>query len=338
MTSTADRWEVRDLNDARAVVVYHPEKLHGPRWQRILTREEQRTDRAPSLWIPTQADEDPATLRNRLREAGALDADVLIAAGGDGTVRLTAEVAMLTGQSIGLWPVGSTNLFARNLELPALDPAAGLRAALGRTERLVDTMAVTAVLEDGTRVRRTSLVLAGFGVDARMVVHTSDEAKAQFGWLAYVDGVRRGISRPDRFDVTYSLDGSTPQDARLLTLAVGNGGLLPAGLVLLPDARIDDGALDVLLLRPDGVRGWGDMASWFLKENGVVRRLMRRAGNRRPLRTGPSVQLFDAREVRLRLRHPEDFQLDGEYIGRAVALRAVVQHGTLRVRVPEPSR
>ena len=334
MTTQQIRAEVRDLNESRAAVVYHPEKFHGSRWERILKREEQRAQRAPSLWVPTQAEDDAAALRERLREAGALAADVLIGAGGDGTVRLAAETAMLTGQSLGLWPVGSTNLFARNLELPALDPAVGLRAALGRAERMVDTVAVTAVLADGTRVRRTSLVLAGFGVDAQMVVHTSDEAKKQFGWLAYVNGVRMGISRPDRFDVTYSLDGSTPQDARLLTLAIGNGGMLPAGLVLLPDARVDDGVLDVLLLRPDGARGWRDVSSWFIQENGLVRRAMRRRGKRRPLRTSPSVQLFSARDVRVQLRRPEDFQLDGEYVGRTVAVRAQVSHGSLRVRVP----
>lgn len=322
------------MREVRAAVVYHPVKLATARWRRILAREERRTRRPPSLWVPTQADDDPQTLLDRLRAAGALEADVLIAAGGDGTVRLVAETAMRTGQSLGIWPVGSTNLFARNLELPTLDPAVALRAGLAGTERLVDTVAVTAVLADGTRVRRTSLVLAGFGVDAQMVVHTSDEAKKQFGWLAYVNGVRMGISRPDRFDVTYSLDGSTPQDARLLTLAIGNGGMLPAGLVLLPDARVDDGVLDVLLLRPDGARGWRDVSSWFIQENGLVRRAMRRRGKRRPLRTSPSVQLFSARDVRVQLRRPEDFQLDGEYVGRTVAVRAQVSHGSLRVRVP----
>ncbi|WP_157612494.1 diacylglycerol/lipid kinase family protein [Ruania albidiflava] len=322
------------MRKVRAAVVYHPMKLASPRWRRMLRREEQRTGRPESLWVPTRADDDAATLRERLRAAGALEADVLIAAGGDGTVQLVAEAAMLTGQSLGIWPVGSTNLFARNLELPTLDPAASLRAGLGDHERMVDTVGITAVLADGTRTRRTSLVLAGFGVDAQMVVHTSDEAKRQFGWLAYLHGVRKGISRPDRFDVTYSLDGSQPQDARLLTLAIGNGGLLPAGLVLLPDARVDDGLLDVLLLRPDNVRGWRDVGSWFIQENGLVRRIRRRNGKRRPLRTGPSVQLFGAREVRLQLRRPEDFQLDGEYIGRAVAVRAQVSHGSLRVRTP----
>ncbi|WP_277051520.1 diacylglycerol/lipid kinase family protein [Ruania albidiflava] len=322
------------MRKVRAAVVYHPMKLASPRWRRMLRREEQRTGRPESLWVPTRADDDADTLHHRLREAGAVDSDVLIAAGGDGTVRLVAEAAMRTGQSLGIWPVGSTNLFARNLELPTLDPAASLRAGLGGTERMVDTMAVTAVLADGSRIHHTGLVLAGFGVDAQMVVHTSDEAKRQFGWLAYLHGVRKGISRPDRFDVTYSVDGSTPQDARLFTLAVGNGGLLPAGLVLLPDAQVDDGLLDVLLLRPDGARGWRDVGSWFLQENGLVRRVMRRRGKRRPLRTGPSVQLVEAREVRLQLRRPEDFQLDGEYLGRAVAVRAQVSHGSLRVRVP----
>lgn len=284
--------------------------------------------------MPTEPDDNPDWLRERLGRAGAAGADVLIAAGGDGTVGLVAAAAMHTGQPLGLWPTGSTNLFARNLELPILDPAAGLRAALGGIERTVDTFAITAVLADDTRVQRTGLVIAGFGVDAQMVVHTSDEAKAQLGWLAYVNGVRVGISRPERFDVTYSLDNNTPQDARLLTLAIGNGGLLPAGLVLLPDARIDDGQLDVLLLHPDGVRGWREVASWFVQENSLIRQLRRRHGRRRPLRTGPSVRLQPAREVRVQLRHPEDFQLDGEYIGRVSAVRAVVQPATLRVRVP----
>lgn len=110
--------------------------------------------------------------------------------------------------------------------------------------------------------------------------------------------------------------------------------MLPAGLVLLPDARVDDGVLDVLLLRPDGARGWRDVSSWFIQENGLVRRAMRRRGKRRPLRTSPSVQLFSARDVRVQLRRPEDFQLDGEYVGRTVAVRAQVSHGSLRVRVP----
>ncbi|SEE88073.1 diacylglycerol/lipid kinase family protein [Ruania alba] len=241
----------------RAAVVYHPEKLTGARWRRVMAREERRAGWEASLWVPTAADDDADTLRTRLAEAGGADAEVVIAAGGDGTVRLTAEVLAGTDRPLGVWPVGSTNLFARNVGLPVLDQIASLRAALTGVERRVDTGHVTVDLSDGRRLHRMFLVLAGFGVDAQMVVHTSAEAKELLGWLAYVAGVTRGVTRSDRIDVTYSLDGDPPQDARLLTLAIANGGALPAGLVLLPDAEVDDGELDVLLLHADDVQGWG---------------------------------------------------------------------------------
>lgn len=325
---------MRALSTSRAAVIYHPGKLTGPRWHRILEREERRTDRPPSLWLPTRADDDPDALIRRLQDAGGQDADVLIAAGGDGTVRLVAEAALMLDRPLGVWPVGSTNLFARNLGLPVLDPTPSLRAGLSGVARPVDVVAVSVVLADGERLQRIGMVLAGFGVDAQMVQHTSDAAKAQLGWLAYIHGVRLGITRSDRFDLTYSLDGSPPQEARLLTAAIGNGGVLPAGLVLLPDALVDDGRLDVLLLHPDGMRGWRDVAAWFIQENSLTRRLMRRRGHRRPLRTGPAVQLATAREVRMHLRHPEAFQVDGEYLGEATAVRALVRPGALNVRMP----
>src|SRR5699024_2996886 len=130
------------------------------------------------------------------------------------------EAALRLDQPLGLWPVGSTNLFARNLGLPILDPAPSLRAGLAGVEHRVDVVSLSVVLAGGERVHRTCLVLAGFGIDAQMVQHTSDAAKAQLGWLAYIDGVRIGITRRDRFDLSYSLDGATPQDARLLTAAI----------------------------------------------------------------------------------------------------------------------
>ncbi|UFU06939.1 diacylglycerol/lipid kinase family protein [Ruania halotolerans] len=318
----------------RAAVVYHPDKATGPRWRRVMNREERRAGWEPSIWVPTQANDTAETLRSRLVEAGGEHAEVVIAAGGDGTVRLTAEVLAGTEQPLGLWPIGSTNLFARNVGLPVLDQIASLRAALTGADRRVDTGRLTADLADGQRLHRTFLVLAGFGVDAQMVVHTSAEAKEYLGWLAYVAGVTRGMTRSDRIDVTYSLDGDPPQDARLLTLAIANGGALPAGLVLLPDAEVDDGELDLLLLHADDAKGWREVASWFLQENGAVRRLRRKHGHRRPLRTGAAVLVRRTRDVRLTLRHPEHFQVDGEYLGQVVRLRAQVDHGSLLVRVP----
>ncbi|WP_159621043.1 diacylglycerol/lipid kinase family protein [Ruania rhizosphaerae] len=314
-----------------AAVVYHPEKLTGERWRRIVAREERRAGWGPSVWVPTHADDDAASLRRRLVEASAGEADVVIAAGGDGTVRAVAEMLVGTDQPLGVWPVGSTNLFARNVGLPVLDQVAALRVSFSGMHRRVDTGRVSVDLADGDRTSRTFLVLAGFGVDAQMVVHTSSEAKAHLGWLAYVAGVTRGVTRPDRLDVTHSLDGAAPQEARLLTLAIANGGALPAGLVLLPDAEVDDGELDVLMLHADDARTWSEVASWFVQENSLVRQVRRRTGKRRPLRTGEAVQLRRTKDVRVVLRRPEHFQVDGEYLGKVVALHAQVQQASLLI-------
>ncbi|UFU03336.1 hypothetical protein LQF12_01605 [Ruania suaedae] len=319
------------MTSPRAAVVYHPEKLTGERWRRIVAREERRAGWGASVWVPTRADDDAAALSARLTEAGADEADVVIAAGGDGTVRATAEILIGSDRPLGVWPVGSTNLFARNVGLPVLDQVAALRAAFTGSRRRVDTGRVSVDLADGTRRSEVFLVLAGFGVDAQMVVHTSTQAKDHLGWLAYVAGVTRGITRPDRLDVTYSLDGAPVQEARLLTLAIANGGALPAGLVLLPDAEVDDGELDVLMLHADDARTWSEVASWFVQENSLVRQIRRRTGRRRPLRTGEAVQLRRTRDVRVVLRRGEHFQVDGEYLGEVVALRAQVQRASLTI-------
>ncbi|WP_154792626.1 diacylglycerol/lipid kinase family protein [Occultella kanbiaonis] len=319
------------MTEPRAVVVHNPVKMSRARLDRALAREESRAGWAPSRLVATEEDESVESLRAQIL---AEPADVVIAVGGDGTVRATVEALVDQSIPLGLWPVGTTNLAARNLGLSMLDPGAALRAAFGDLERVVDVGRLTADLADGRRLQKVFVVLAGFGVDAQMVVHTSTAAKRQFGWLAYVDGVRRGVTRADRFDLTYSLDRAEPRSVRAHTFAIGNGGSLPAGLTLLPDAVIDDGELDVLLLRPEGARGWRDLARWFFTENGLVQRVRRTNGHRSDVPQGESVLMARTREVRLSVRHGEDFQIDGEYLGKVVALRAVVQPGALRVRVP----
>src|SRR5699024_9856029 len=143
--------------------------------------------------------------------AGGQEVEALIAAGGDGTVRLVAEAALRLHKPLGLWPVGSTNLFARNIGLPVLDPAAALRAGLAGTEHPVDVISLSVVLASGERLRRIGLVLAGFGIDAQMVQHTSDAAKAQLGGGAFVRGVRVGPAPRARRDLSSPSDLSPPR-------------------------------------------------------------------------------------------------------------------------------
>ena len=315
----------------RAVVVYHPTKVNLKRLERLLDREETRAGWAASAWVATELDAGTDELNRRIL---AEQADVVIAAGGDGTVRAVAEAVRHHRVPLGILPVGSTNLLARNLGLALIGSAAAVRAALTGEERLIDVGTVTATLVDGRHLTRAFLVMAGFGVDAQMVVHTSPASKEALGWLAYVNGVTRGITRKDRFDVVYRLDGGRSRSARLHTLVIGNGGRLPAGLRLLPNAVIDDGELDLVLIRPDGMRGWGELAAWWVWENNLLQRILRHNGRRRPMPAVGSVQQARAREVRIAIAGGEDFQIDGEYLGKVTALRVTVEHRALRVRVP----
>lgn len=321
------------MTTRRAAVVHNPLRLGRTRLDRIVNREEARAGWATSVRVATRPGEAAADLRARIL---AEPVDVVVAAGGDGTVQAVAEAIADDDVALALWPVGSTNLLARNLGLSVLDPASGLRAAFGTNERRIDTGRVDFELTDGIRHRRTFVVLAGFGVDAQMVVHTSDDAKAQLGWLAYVKGATLGVTRPDRFSITYQLDDGERQRARLHTFAIGNGGVLPAGLTFLPDTRIDDGELDVLMLSPEGVRGWRDLAHWFVRENATAPRAWNRRRRRRSRPNPDGVRQERVRRVRLRIERGEDFQIDGEYLGKVVALQATVHPSALRVRVPAP--
>lgn len=307
----------------RAAVVFNPLRIWGTRLDRALGRAEARAGWATSVRIPTAPDESAAALRARIL---AEPADVVVAAGGDGTVSVVAEAIADLDVPLAVWPVGSTNLFARNLGLSIRRPDAGLHAAFGAHEHRVDTGLVTYRLESGAEHQRRFLVLAGFGVDAQMVVHTSNEAKTRLRWFAYVRGLARGLYTRHRFAAAFRLDDGAWQRDRLHSFAIAGGGSLPAGLTFLPDARLTDGECDLLLLRPNGTRDWWQLASWFARVNSV---------GLRPGRTDPGgMRRERARSVLLRLEQGQDFEIDGELLGKVIAVDAVVQPGALRVRLP----
>lgn len=167
-------------------------------------------------WLETSV-EDPGT--GQTIEALARGASLVIAAGGDGTVRAVAAGLAGSGVRMGVIPSGTGNLLARNLDLPIDDVEAAVRVALGPDHRLVDCgwLRVDAVDEpsalpaEGTLVRaaRTAqrvengidlpepeslpatdeysfVVIAGLGFDGETMAKTDSELKKRIGWAAYV--------------------------------------------------------------------------------------------------------------------------------------------------------
>jgi diacylglycerol kinase family enzyme len=116
-----------------------------------------------------------------------------------------------------------------------------------------------------------------------------------------------------------SVDGEEFTSHRARTVVVGNVGFLQAGMPLLPDAAIDDGLLDVVLLYPKRFVSWLPLAFRVLA--------------RRP-RTDETIARMRGRTVTIRAASPTPRQLDGDPLGAGKELRMTCLHGRVLVRVP----
>ncbi len=268
----------------------------------------------PPLWFETTP-EDPGP--GMAEAALAAGAEMVLVAGGDGTVREVCGELARTGVAVGIVPLGTGNLLARNLGLP-LHPYDAVEVAMSGQDRAVDVVALAGDdLDEGC-----FMVMAGLGLDAAIMAGAPDELKARMGWPAYVVSALRQLRYP-AVHVEISVDGSAPVRRRARTVVIGNVGFLQAGIPLLPDARIDDGLLDIVVLAPRSHLGW----------LGMVWRVM---GRRR--RTDERLDRMTGRSVVIRAERPTPRQLDGDPVRPGSEIRAEVLAGTLLVRVPRPPR
>ncbi|MEO8262596.1 MAG: diacylglycerol kinase family protein [Pseudolysinimonas sp.] len=315
----------------RAAVVYNPTKVDLTELRNAVARAESEAGWAKSLWLETTED-DPGT--GQAREAAAQGVAVVIAAGGDGTVRAAAEGLHESGIPLSLLPAGTGNLLARNMELTLSDLPGAVRTAFTGHDRRIDLGMVEIERADGARETKAFVVMAGIGLDAKMAANTNPELKKRFGWLAYIDPIVRAIRDREKVRVRFSVDGGAERTMSVHTVMVGNCGSLPGNVLLLPEAAIDDGVFDIVALRPNGFVGWVQITTKIFWENGVLRRNSvgrRLAGMTREVR---ALRYIKAAKITARLDRPEDFELDGDDFGEAIAFRAHIEPNGLLVRIP----
>jgi YegS/Rv2252/BmrU family lipid kinase len=259
-----------------------------------------------TLFLPTTRDDRGDGLARHAARAGAR---LVFAVGGDGTVRACANALAGTGVRLAIVPRGTANLAAHALGIPRRLDAA-LAAGFGRQERVIDLG-----VADGAGFT----AMAGIGLDAAVVDATRRLLKLRLGWLAYAEaGVAHLRGRPHRF--TVRLDGGPPLERRARTVVVGNAGLLPGGFALLPDARPDDGVLDVGILAPASLADWTRVGLRVLTRS-------RRADHR--------LERLRARHVEITAQADLPRQADGEMLPPGRSLAVTLRRGALIVRVPE---
>lgn len=122
----------------RCVVVLNPSKV-SDRFRDLVEKGLHRDGWSDTLWLETTAEDSG---RAMTQTAVTQQPDLVIAAGGDGTIRLAADGLAHTGIPMGLIPAGTGNLLARNLGLP-LDEVAAIEVALAGRHRQIDLVELT---------------------------------------------------------------------------------------------------------------------------------------------------------------------------------------------------
>jgi len=313
----------------RAAIVFNPSKVQVSTLRSAVATEESAAGWSESSWFETSRADDG---RGAVREAAASGPDLIVVAGGDGTLRAAAEALAGTGIPLGLIPSGTGNLFARELGLPLSNPRAAVGVAFAGVERPVDLGLATLERPDGERIERAFLVMAGIGLDAQMAAKTNQELKKRIGWLAYSDPIARSILGNRQFDLTYRLDDEPEVSTRAHTVIVGNSGSLTAGMLLIPAATIDDGMLDAVILRPGRGAGWTNIGYRL-----TFNRVLHRTGfGRFVSRLTPeprAIRYAQARRLQVRFSEPQEIQLDGDPNGSVIAATLTVTHHALTLRV-----
>ncbi len=264
----------------------------------------------------------PGDAAGKAREAVASGAvDLVVVAAGDGTVREVIDGLLATDVPLAIIPLGTGNVLARELKLP-LDSwhPVGLRKALevirmGRIRTVDVGRACRLAPSEGER--RHFVLMAGAGFDASVAARVKQPWKDRLGSPAYVLSLLGSLLavRPVRFSVT-SPHGGFEGDA--WAVVVGNSASYAWRLRICPQAKMDDGLLNVTIFRACNRGRFACMmvqAIW--------------AGHE----TSPHVLHFTTPAVELRAEPPVPVQLDGDVIGRT-PVSIEVMPAALRLIVP----
>lgn len=255
-------------------------------------------------------------LDDAIADARAEGCDLVLAVGGDGTVSMVAESLIRRpgdpASVVGIIPLGTANVLARELEIP-IDLNGALRLAADRPHvRALDAIACGG---------KHYLTQVGIGIDARMIDATSRDAQIARGRLAYLEAFLGVLRRNRSHAFTIQVDDTTVR-ARALQVIVANAGTLGAApFTWGPGIAPDDGVLDLCVFV---ARGFRDYAL-------VLWRLLSRRHQRDECTRYHRVR----RQVRIQASRSLPVQGDGDVIGHT-PVTITVAPGCLRVVVPVP--
>lgn len=275
-----------------------------------------QTLRAMGHEVTSLTEPDFESLLSSARAAVRAKPDALVVVGGDGMVNLGANVVAGTRVPLAIVPAGTGNDMARGLGLPIGDTEAAIRRvgeALQGEPRVIDAMRVRWTDADGAVFERWAAGSLSAGFDA-IVNERANNMRHPKGPSRYILALLAELAglKPLRYRVT--LDGELVELDALL-VAVGNNVSLGGGMRITPDALLDDGLLDVMLVKPLGRIAFMRIFPRVFKGTHT---------------TDPRVVLRRARRIRIEVDAPLVAYADGERMG-PLPVELEVVPGALRV-------
>jgi YegS/Rv2252/BmrU family lipid kinase len=252
------------------------------------------------------------------REAVAQGIMHLIACGGDGTVMSVVNgmghaeeqnVSSKPKTILSIVPGGTANLLAGALGIPT-DTKEAVEVAVAGKEKEIDL---------GKCGETVFALGVGLGLTERLVAETSAEEKEKIGKLAYAKAMLGELgAKPTTF--SFKLDDGKQKTARGVAVVVANAGQIGGGLAFAPNAKMNDGLLDLCILRRFYLRDFLRMLWHSLLGN---------------LPADRAVAFYQAKRIEIKSAPPLDVQIDGEVVDLTTPLVTGVLPKALRVRVPQ---
>jgi diacylglycerol kinase (ATP) len=239
-------------------------------------------------------------LSHRIR---AMRPDRVIAAGGDGTIKMAAEMMIEEKVPLGIIPAGSANGMAKELGIP-LDPATALHMSVTAEPKPLDMIFIN---------EEYCIHLSDIGLNARMLEHF--EQSDTRGFLGYARALLKMMGR-HQFMRVRLLANNKVYKRKVVMAVIANASKYGTGAIINPDGDPADGEFEVVLVRRLGML-----------------QLLKMILTNKPLGSN-KIEVVKCKRMKLTVSRPYPFQIDGEYRDKVTEINAVVEPAAVQVIRP----